>query len=80
MPARQGSFEVRMQGKLVAAGLANGLIRLVVEDPSDHMAASSGVSKVLEVVPSERSIEGEYRRVGTVWLANGDALHVLEPI
>jgi len=63
---------------MVAAGLANGLVRVVVED-FEAEAVGTPELQFIQLVPNDKALlAGAPReRIGTVWLANGVALHVI---
>jgi hypothetical protein len=70
LPARQGSYEVRIKGRVVAVGLAAGMVRLVVE-----AGPGSGETTRVQIVGDRQPAMG--KRAGTVWLPNGEPMHVM---
>ena len=70
LPARQGNYELRLKGRIVAVGLSAGMIRLVVEETDGGRDTG-----LVQVVGNRQATAG--RRAGTVWLPNGEAMHVM---
>lgn len=75
LPARQGNYDVALGGRIVAGTLVNGLIRLVIEK-GDEVVEEGGL---LRVIGDQQEVSG-HRRAASVWLSNGQALHVMVPL
>jgi hypothetical protein len=71
LPARQGNYDLRLTGRVVDAALAGGMIRLVIDEgePAD--------SGLVTVIGRGQPVPGDLRRAASVFLTNGEALHIM---